>query len=359
MERVRIWGDASATDVRRFLAPEAALLKARYSRETKAAHPPVSDILSISGGADDGAFSAGLLVGWGQTGSRPVFDAVTGISAGSLVAPFAFLGQSYDRKLASVFTTHEAGEIYRAMPLAAVFGGPALADNAPLAKLIEGYVDRPMLNAIARERQRGRYLFIGTTNLHAQRPVFWDMGRIAGYRDAAALQLFRDVLLASAAVPGVFPPVQIAVNAGGKTFAEVHVDGGPTREVFLSPSGFSFRDIDALTGTKPERRVWVIRNGKLEPEYEEVGLTATAIAVRSLATLTKNQGLGDLNRIYDRARADGMAFKLASIPAGFTAPRPTPFDGAYMRALYDEGVRFGRAKVGWVSAPPQMTARRS
>jgi hypothetical protein len=359
MDRVRLWGDASPVEVRAFLASEAALLRARYLSETIGAQPPVSDILSISGGADDGAFSAGLIVGWGQSGSRPTFDAVTGISAGSLVAPFAFLGQAYDRKLASVFTTHEAGEIYSATPLAAVFGGPALADNTPLAKLIESYVDRPMLDAIARERQRGRYLFIGTTNLHAQRPVFWDMGRIAGFRNAAALQLFRDVLLASAAVPGVFPPVQVTVVGRGQTFAEVHVDGGPTREVFLSPTGFSFRDIDALTGLKPQRRVWVIRNGKLTPEYEAVDLTASAIAVRSLATLTKNQGLGDLNRIYDRARADGMEFRLASIPTGFNAQRTVPFDGAYMRALYAEGLRFGRAQNNWVSAPPQATTRRS
>lgn len=146
--------------------------------------------------------------------------------------------------------------------------------------------------------------------------------------------------------------MQITVTDGSQSFTEVHVDGGPTREVFLSPLGFSFRAIDALTGVTPSRRVWVIRNGKLQPEYEAVPLKAASIAVRSLTTLTKYQGLGDIARIHARAQADGMAFRLASIPATFNAPHPQPFDREYMRALYAEGVRFGRDGQGWASAPP-------
>jgi predicted acylesterase/phospholipase RssA len=347
MQRIRIWGDAGPRDVRDYLAAEVGLLRQRRRMS------PQSDILAISGGADDGAFSAGLLVGWGERGDRPMFDAVTGVSAGALVAPFAFLGAAYDRQLATVFTTHSAGEIYRANPLAAAFGGASLADNTPLADLIASYVDRAMLRAVAKARAQGRFLFVATTNLHAERPVFWDLGRIAAYDNATALKLFRDLLLASAAVPGVFPPVQIEVAVGAERFAELHVDGGPTREVFLAPLGLSFRDLDAAVGTAPRRRLWVVRNGKLAPEYDPVALKASSIAVRSLATLTKYQGLGDLARIYARARADGMDFNLASIPMSFSAPRAQPFDAAYMTALYAEGISRGRAGDAWAKAPPR------
>jgi predicted acylesterase/phospholipase RssA len=352
MVRIRFWGDANAAEIGQFLAAEAPLIRARYHAAHHAGRP-TSNILALSGGADDGAFGAGLLVGWSRHGSRPPFDAVTGISAGSLIAPFAFLGRDYDDELAAVFTAYGGGDIYRANPLAGVFGGPAIADNAPLAALIARFVNRPMLARIAAERRRARYLFVGTTNLHAQRPVYWDMGRIAQHSGEVALELFRKILLASAALPGIFPPVEIEVQADGKRFSEIHVDGGPTREVFLSPTTFRFRDLDARTGTRVTRRLWVVRNGKLAPEYEPTALSATSIGVRALSTLTKYQGIGDLNRIYAHARLDGMDFNLASIPADFDAPRPAAFDTGYMTALYETGVRLGAAGYRWAKAPPQ------
>lgn len=351
MGRVRIWGDAGRAEVARYLAGEASILRRR------AATRATSNILSISGGADDGAFSAGLIFGWGQRGDRPLFDAVTGISAGALVAPFAFLGRGSDAALATVFTTHGPDDIYRATPIAGLLGGPALADTAPLAALIERYVDRAMLRAIAVERARGRYLFIGTTHLAAERPVFWDIGRIAAYDTPQSAALVRNVLRASASVPGLFEPVQITVQVDGKPFTELHVDGGPTREVFLSPSGLTFDEIDRLTGMRPTRRLWVIRNGKLAPEFQSVPLKATDIAVRALATLTKNQGIGDLNRIYQRARRDSIDFNLASIPQAFSAPRPRPFDRDYMRALYAQGIAFGQAGAPWSKVPPDASPR--
>lgn len=351
---VRMWGDGGAEDVALFLKHEVPLLKAKYLDRLRAKKPEPSHILAISGGADDGAFSAGLLAGWGKKGDRPHFDVVTGVSAGSLVAPFVYLGRDYDRQLSKVFTEHAAGEIYSANPLSGVFGGPSLADNAPLARLIAGYVDQAMIRRVASERAKGRYLLICTTNLHAQRPVIWDMGRIA---ESGNLELFRSVLLASAALPAIFPPVEIKVVADGKTFSEIHVDGGPTREVFVSPAIFSFRDIDKEIGVKVPRHVWLIRNGKLTPEYANVGLSAASIALRSLETLTKYQGLGDIIRIYDHAKLDGMDFNLASIPPGFNAPRPAPFNQDYMNALYKTAFELGSAGYQWSKAPPESNKR--
>ncbi len=351
---VRMWGDGGADEVAAFLKHEAPILRAKYQDRGKARKGEVSHILAISGGADDGAFSAGLMAGWGAKGDRPHFDVVTGVSAGSLVAPFVFLGSDYDKQLSTIFTTHSGAAIYTANPLAGVFGGPSLADNAPLAKLIEGYVDRTMIRRVAAERAKGRYLLICTTNLHAQRPVIWDMGRIA---EAGSIDLFRSVLLASAALPGIFPPVEITVKAAGKTFSEIHVDGGPTREVFVSPAVFSFRDLDKEIGVKVSRRLWLIRNGKLTPEYANVSLSAASIAMRSLETLTKYQGLGDINRIYDHAKLDGMDFNLASIPPTFNERRPAPFDPGYMNALFKTAYELGRSGYQWAKVPPESNKR--
>jgi predicted acylesterase/phospholipase RssA len=353
METVRVWGDGSFS--RALLQAELPNLKAKYEARAKAGdHKPVSNLLAISGGADDGAFGAGLLVGWSEHGTRPEFDLVTGISAGALIAPFAFLGRDYDRQLAGLFTSYGADQIYQANVLNGLFGGSALADSAPLAQLIEHYVDAPFLKRVAEERRKGRFLLIGTTNLDAQRPVYWDMGRIAQSSDPSAPELFRRVLLASASFPGIFPPVHIQVQAGGRQFEEMHVDGGTTREVFFTIADFRFNDLDRALGRKVQRKLWIIRNGKIEPEYKATQDSTFVIAQRSLETLTKSRGVGDLARMYIRARADSIDYNLASIPMDFEAPHPKPFDRAYMQALFDVGLALGRNGYPWAKAPPEV-----
>lgn len=352
---VRVWGDAHFSHA--LLQAELPRLKAKYQLRTgsvaKPTPTPVSNLLALSGGADDGAFGAGLLVGWSQHGDRPEFDLVTGISAGALIAPFAFLGRDHDRELAGLFTSYGADQIYEANILSGLFGGNALADSAPLAHLIEAYVDARFLRLVAAERAKGRFLLVGTTNLDAQRPVYWDMGKIAARGDARALELFRKVLLASASIPGVFPPVLIEVEAGGKRYQEMHVDGGTTREVFFTIADFRFDELDQAIGRKVSRRLWIIRNGKIDPEYKEMPETTLAIAQRSLETLTKSRGIGDLVRMYARAKADRIDYNLAAIPRDFDVPHPKPFDRAYMQALYDRGLAMGRAGYPWAKAPPE------
>ncbi len=351
MAGIRTWGDAGAADIGGFLKTESAVFKVKYAGRGRNGQPLVTNVLALSGGADDGAFGAGLLAGWSAHGDRPEFDLVTGVSAGALIAPFAFLGSAYDRQLAGVFR-HGGGDIYQANILSGIFGGPAVADSAPLATLIAKYVDRRMLRRVAKARGEGRLLVVGTTNLDAQRPVYWDMGKIAQKGDARALDLFRKILLASASVPGLFPPVHIAVRAGGKTYEEMHVDGGPTRQVFFAPHDFDFRSIDKIVGTKLRRRLWIVRNSKVTPEYSAVGNSAVTIAGRSLATLTKNQGVGDLVSMYAKATDEGIEYNLASIPADFEAPHPAPFDVGYMAALYERGFALGKAGYRWAKAPP-------
>lgn len=295
MPRVRIWGDdpgaAALAALLRPPAPEASPPDETAGR--RAGRGRTLDILAISGGGEDGAFGAGLLVGWSEAGTRPDFEVVTGISAGALAAPFVFLGPGRDADLRDVFTKYRRADIYDP-GLLAPLAGSGLVDSSPLANLIAHYVDDAFLADVARERRKGRVLLIGTTNLDAQRPVLWDMGRIAMSGQPRALDLFRKVLLASASIPGAFPPVRIAVEADGRAFEELHVDGGVTRQVFVAPPPAATRD---LAGPPRARRLFVIRNGKVGAEWDAVRADLVSISTRAVSTLIKNQGIGDLYRI--------------------------------------------------------------
>ena len=349
---IRFWGDAPTRDIQAIMMADTPRAELRLPSGGEK-HPPVSNLLAISGGAEDGAFGAGLLVGWSDAGTRPSFDLVTGVSSGALIAPFAFLGREYDGQLREIFTKYGRQDIFT-YNVPGLLEGSALADDAPLARLIERYVDDTFLQDIARERAKGRVLLIGTTNLDTQRPVMWDMGRIAMSHNPDAKSLFRKILLASATLPGVFPPVRIQVRVGGQSYDELHVDGGVTRQVFIAPSIFSaaLRDQKARPTAKP--RLFVIRNGKIDPEWQPVNENVLSITQRSISTLIKNQGIGDLYRIYSVTRRDGIDFNLASIPADFKEKSDEPFDQKYMVALFDRGYDLASHDYSWVKAPPGM-----
>ena len=354
LAHVRFWGDEVPKDVYAFVQTHMPSVTRMASRTALEKGQPLVEYLALSGGADDGAFGAGLLVGWSKRGDRPKFEVVTGVSAGALIAPYAFLGPSYDRQLAELWTTFDSNSVATPQVLAGLLGAEAIADSTPLRNLIASHVDRRMLSRIAHEYRNGRILLIGTTNLDAQRQVIWNMGEIAAAagRDPEAVELFRDVLLASASLPGIFPPVHVKVRVGDRVFEEMHVDGGPSRQVFLAPAQFSLRTFDKLYPQPPIRRVYVVRNGKLAPVYEAVQPNTLAISARSLFTVTKNQSIGDINQIYAMTERDGAEFRLASIPATFTAQSAQPFDPVYMKALFEVGYRLGLQGNAWTRTPP-------
>ena len=267
---VRYWGDEAPADVanelRRHLHGISKLA------ESPPEHgKPVVNYLALSGGGDDGVFAAGLLAGWTESGRRPRFEVVTGISAGALIAPFAFLGPAYDKQLEAMWTGHTSSDLITPQPLAVLLGGSALVDTQPLADLIAHYVDRRFLDAIAQEYRKGRLLLIGTTNLDAQRPVVWNMGEIALSSRPEAVTLFRQVLLASASLPVAFPPMHIQVEAGGKVLDELHVDGGTTRKVFVAPLQLSLHSLDPLHTAPPLHRILYRREQQAEPRVEANG----------------------------------------------------------------------------------------
>ncbi len=355
LHATRFWGDEVPKDVLAFVQTHMPSVKRMAANAHLGGGRPRVDYLALSGGADDGAFGAGLLVGWSKRGDRPKFEVVTGVSAGALIAPYAYLGPSYDEKLAEVWANFSSGSVATPQILAGLLGAEALADSTPLRNLIAKHIDREMLRRIAAEYREGRVLLVGTTNLDAQRQVIWNMGEIAiaAERDPQSLELFRDVLLASASLPGIFPPVHIKVRVGDRTYEEMHVDGGPTRQVFLAPSQFSLKTFDKLYAKPPLRTVYVVRNGKIGPEYEAVSPTVLAISARSLFTLTKHQGFGDINQIFSMTERDQARFRLASIPASFNVKSEKPFDPVYMKALFEVGHRIGYQGESWARTPPE------
>jgi hypothetical protein len=346
---VRFWGDTVPKDM-------AALARQRDAQYRAAGIDPsgVMNYLAISGGGSDGAFGAGLLVGWSGAGTRPKFDVVTGVSTGALIAPLAFLGPAYDPQLKEIYTTYGLKEIASRRPLISIVAEASVADNAPMARLIERYVTSDFLGRVSAEHRKGRRLLIGTTHLDAQRPVIWNMGEIASRGDEKAAALFRRIMLASAAIPGVFPPVLISVEQDGRTFDEMHVDGGVASQVFIFPSQFDPRSLDRQLGRSPTRRLFVVRNGRLNPEWQTVEPEIMKIAGRSISSLIKYQGRGDLYRMYLQSRNYGVDFSLASIPSSFSEREKEPFDVQYMNALFDVGYDLGRRGYTWQKKPPDF-----
>jgi Patatin-like phospholipase len=355
LKGVRFWGDASPGYYAGVTQERIARLKQQYGSSGFKGRAVVIESLSLSGGGDDGAFGAGLLVGWSESGSRPEFEVVTGISTGSMIAPLAFLGPRYDRLLKEAYTTVSTDQLVKAQVLPALFGATdSLADPKPLARMITRYTNQQMVEEIAAEYRKGRVLLIGTTNLDAQRPVIWDIGALANSGRPDALQLMRKIMLASASVPGALPPVEIQVTADGKAYDEMHVDGGVTRQVFLYPPGYEPESVDRALGWKPVRRAYIIRNGKVTPEFVVTKAKLLPIASRSISTLIKTQGIGDLYTIYLTAKRDDVDYNLAYIPADFTTQSKSAFDKHYMNALFNLGYSMGRAGYKWGKSPPGM-----
>lgn len=314
-----------------------------------------TNLLALSGGGDNGAFGAGLLVGWTQRGDRPMFDQVTGISTGALIAPFAFLGPDYDQSLQMLFTQVSPDDIYRERGKLGVLFNDALADASPLKKLIDKTVDTVMLQRIADEYQkRGRLLLIGTTNIDSGSLVLWNMGRIAAIGTPDSAALFRNVMLASAAVPGAFPPVLFDAEVDGREYHELHVDGGLAAQVYLYPSAVSKAAIQSGVIKSRKREAYIIRNARLSIGWEETERNGLGVLNRSYKKIVQSQGLGNLYQIYEIARRDKVGFNLAYIGNDFEAAHPAEFDKAYMNALFQYGYEKSLKGYPWQHMPPGL-----
>jgi predicted patatin/cPLA2 family phospholipase len=313
------------------------------------------NVLAISGGGSDGAFAAGLISGWDASGTRPTFKLVTGISTGSLIAPFAFLGGKYDALIGKLYTSITTGDIFKMRSIFSIlWGADSIADSSPLADLIAEHVNEEMLKDVAKAHSEGRRLFIGTTNLDARRLVIWNMGAIASSGRPDALELFRKIMRASASMPIAFPPMLIEVEADGKTYDEMHVDGGVTVEVFFYGDLVNIDEARKSLGItkKPKSRLFIIRTTQIQPPYEPVERKLMSIGGKAISSMVESQGVGDLYRIYAMTKRDSVDYNLASIPPDWVPNPKEPFDPDDMKRLYDFGYDMAKSGYPWQKYPP-------
>ncbi|MDB5621659.1 MAG: hypothetical protein JWR39_222 [Devosia sp.] len=321
---IRYWGD------------EAAEMKSAALRSTGDGSV---DYLTLSGGGINGAYGAGYLVGWTAKGDRPEFEVVTGISVGAMIAPMAFLGPRYDSRLQAIFADLATQRSPALDFVSALLGAPSIASNRPLINAIARLVDAQALAEIAVEHGKGRRLLIGTTNLDAERPMVWDIGAIAASAIPNKLRLVQQIILASASVPGIYPPVLINVAAGGKGYDELHVDGGVTQNLVLLPGGF-----DALPGAgSRNRHLYVIYNGTVEPTREPVQMTSASILGRSIPTLLKYRGRSDIALLSAMVERSGIDYNLTAMPPDFPATTNLFGSPEWLVTLYNYGVESGKA----------------
>jgi hypothetical protein len=353
---VRTWGGAATPDFSRLLLASVEREREELARHGFTGTLPRADFLAISGGGADGAFGAGMLCAWTDLGTRPEFKAVTGISTGALTAPFVFAGPEYDGVLRELYTSTRTQDILVERGLIGGFLSDAMADTAPLWKLLSKHVNAQLMEAIATEHRKGRLLIVGTTNLDARRAVLWNVGEIAASGDPGALDLIRKILIASAAIPAAFPPVLIDVEVDGTRYQEMHVDGGAMTQVFLYPASMRLREQARAEGIVRERRAYIIRNARLDPDWSQVDRRTLSIAGRAISALIATQGLGDLYRLYLDCQRDGVDYNVACIPADFEVPAREAFDPAYMKALFERGQAMVRNGSPWRKFPPGFDA---
>jgi hypothetical protein len=316
--------------------------------------------LALSGGGMYGAFGIGLLDGWTETGSRPEFDAVTGISTGALIATFAFLGPQYDDDLYEAMVGIRRKDLLRRRPVAIALVGDALFHNGPIRRRIEKYITPEIVAQVAAAHAGGRRLYVGTTNLDTRRLVIWDMGAIAARGTPESIDLFRTILLASASVPVGFPPVCIPVEIDGKRYDELHVDGGVSDEVIFRP--FMVADLNRANGidgaVAPAGSVlYVVNNGKLYADPSCVRPLILPLLNASFRSIIYGKTRDEMYRIYLNCMETGVAFRAAAVPQSLMLgeSRGLGLSDEDQQNLFRAGLEQGRRPgfgEGWRDLPP-------
>jgi predicted acylesterase/phospholipase RssA len=318
---------------------------ARRLRAQRAGQPV--NILALSGGGSGGAFGAGALVGLTRSALRPQFSVVTGVSTGALIAPYAFLGPDWDDQLAEVYTSGRAEHLLHSRGLGVLFGS-SVYSGTPLKQLVDRYATDALIQAVAREASTGRLLLVATTDVNTGEPVIWDLGSIAMNGGVGARALFRDVLVASASVPGLLPPVVIRVQEQQALYGEVHVDGAITTPFFV-PLAFIAPTQDAGAPTQAAA-VYVIVDGQLSEQPASVRLRARSILSRSVSSGLDHMLRTTLELTATDAELEGAQFQFAAIPVAYPHANPFDFSTPTMRSLFRYGCMCAQKGRLWTSS---------
>jgi predicted acylesterase/phospholipase RssA len=309
------------------------------------------NILALSGGGAGGAFGAGALIGLSQSGERPQFDIVTGVSTGALIAPFAFLGPAWDTQLADAFSGAHTEHLLDSRGVGVLFG-PGIHGSEPLVDLVDQFVTDGLIRAVAREAALGRLLLVATTNLDTEETVIWDMGQIAAHGGEPARTLFRDVLVASASIPGVFSPIVIPVEKAGVRYDEMHVDGDATMPFFVAPALTYLRptEADGLKGAN----IYVLVNGQLGDVPHTTPVDTVSIISRSVAATLTHLARMNIVLTSEFARKYDLNFRFSAIPMDYPSRGPLDFQRSSMRALLTYASDCAREGRLWTTVEQAM-----
>lgn len=315
---------------------------------------PKRSALVLSGGGAYGAYCAGFLAGWTESGTRPEFDVVTGISTGALIGVLTFLGPDLDAEVRQITTTLRTEDVYRRRRILQSILGESIAISDPLKKLIERSTGPDRLRRIADEHAKGRRLYVGTTDLETRRQVIWDMGAIASQGTSESAELFRKIVLASASIPAFFPPIKIPITVDGATTTERHIDGGVSSSMFFVPPHVPAHERACLPqGWLSDSDLFVLVAGKLYADPVQVRSRTFAVASNSISTIIYDQTRSDLHKLFTTSMLTGMNYHMATIPQDLDVPKTsTEFEPAQLSRMYEAGRRDGRKPDRWRNAPP-------
>jgi len=298
------------------------------------------NMLSLSGGGQNGAFGAGFLVGWRESGRRPVLDAVGGVSTGALLATHALLGTPADDAiLEAMYTQITDKDIYESRSIFNILSSDSLRDTAPLRALIAKYITAETLQRVAAAYDDNRLIIVGTTNVDYGQTWIWNMSLIAKH---GKLDLYRKVLLASASFPIVFPPVEI----DGHLF----IDGAARSNLVVPGMGGSDRPEPPLYGPG---NVYLITNGRSNHPPAALRRALGDVAATTVGVMMDQSMQTALTRSYFGAQILGYAFKMVAIPDEVQIGNdPLAFDPEQMRAAFDAGRAMAQQPEPWSSKPP-------
>ncbi len=306
--------------------------------------------LVLSGGGAGGAFGAGALVGLIRGQERPRYDVVTGVSTGALIAPFAFLGSDWDPQLTEAFTSGRGAQMSVRGLLALPLG--ASRRSAALIALVDHYVTPDLIRAVASEAARGRILWVATTDLDKEETVIWDLGAIAMRGGEPARKLFRDVVVASASIPGVFEPVLIHVQQGGRLYDEMHIDGNASASLFIAPAAayFALLDQRSLDGAQ----VYVLINGQIIDAPETTPFRLRPIVARTFSVALKHMSRAQVVAVTQFAEKYRMSVQSTYLPFDYPQYSSADFQASTMRPLFDYGARCARSGRLWTTLDETM-----
>jgi hypothetical protein len=315
------------------------------------------DMLILSGGGSHGAWGAGVLRGWRANAAHPrpkKFAVVTGVSTGALLATYAFLGEPADDDLLeNAYTTARTSDIYKKKCIVSALFSDSLYNSKPLAKRIKKFISPETVDRVAQAGQEGRRLYVGTVSHDRGSLVIWDLTALAMDKaNPHRVDLYRQVVLASASIPILVQPVQID--------GELYADGGARAQLFFEKRFFpAFQKMKEAQRLHPNLTLHVIVNGKLGLERTNVNDCLKEIALRTVDMLLDANEIGDLYHIEYVLKLNHYGhFALSWIPTEVPVTSSEEFDPAMMRKLYEAGRNFGESTAKWPDMIPDLDLNR-